>query len=95
MFTVELSAGQNPNFPRRDDLPAKQTAEVTGLREASEVCRRFIEEHDLGGGNWNGGQVRDAATGKVVALVSYNGRVWTPARRWRDRREIPLEGAAR
>lgn len=89
MFTVELSACQNPDFPRRYDLPAKSTVQVASLREASEVCRRFIEEHALGGGNWAGGRVRDAATGKVAALVSYNGRVWTPERDWRRRTEIP------
>jgi len=94
MFTVTLSACQNPDFPRRSDLPARTTADVATLREASEVCQRFIEGHDLGGGNWNGGQVRDAATRKLVALVSYNGRVWTPERRWQDRKEIAPEVAA-
>jgi hypothetical protein len=95
VFTVEMSACQNPDFPRRYDLPAKRTVEVASLREASEACRRFIEDHDLGGGNWNGGRVRDAATGGVEALVSYNGRVWTPERDWRRRKEIPLEETVR
>ncbi len=93
MFTVTLSACQNPDFPRRSDLPARTTAEVAALQEASELCQRFIERHGLGGGNWSGGQVRDAITGKMVALVSYNGRVWTPERRWQDRKEIALEGS--
>ena len=95
MFIVELTACQNPDFPRRYDLPAKRTAEAASLREASAVCRCFIEEHDLGGGNWNGGKVRDAATSRVVALVSYNGRVWTPERDWRKRTEIVPEGGTR
>lgn len=30
---------------------------------------------DLGGGNWSGGQVYNAE-GRVIAEVSYNGRVW-------------------
>lgn len=76
MLTVELSARQNPDFPRRNNLPAKRTAEAASLQEASIVCRRFIREHGLGNGNWNGGTVRDAATDRVVALVSYNGRIW-------------------
>ncbi|MFQ5845800.1 MAG: hypothetical protein ACE5JG_12525 [Planctomycetota bacterium] len=95
MFTVELSACQNPDFPRRSDLPGKRTVQIAGFREASVACRRFIEEHDLGGGNWSGGRVRETATGRVIALVSYNGRVWTPERNWRDRKEVSLEEAGR
>jgi hypothetical protein len=52
---------------------------VASLEEASASCLAFIAEHDLGGGNWSGGQVRDTATGVVVARVSYNGRLWPPA----------------
>ena len=78
MLKVRLSARQNPDFPRRSDLPKPFTVIVATLQEASETCCRFIEEHALGGGNWSGGQVRDVATGKLVARVSYNGRVWAP-----------------
>ena len=40
-------------------------------------CREFIDEHDLGGGNWSGGEVYEEGT--LVARVSYNGRVWRPS----------------
>ena len=76
MFTVRLSARQNPDMPRREELPRVRTVRVQTLEDASERCRQFIAAYDLGGGNWNGGQVRDDATGQVVARVSYNGRVW-------------------
>jgi hypothetical protein len=49
-----------------DDFPA-----------ASKACRDYIEENDLGGGNWTGGDIRE--NGKVVAKVSYNGTVWPPS----------------
>lgn len=84
MLKVRLSARQNPDFPRRNDLPKPSTVNVATLQEASGACCRFIDEHDLGGGNWSGGQVRDVATGKLVARVSYNGRVWA--------RETRVEG---
>lgn len=48
--------------------------EITTLNQASAIYRAFIEQNDLGG--------RDAGIalikhqGKVVAHVSYNGRVW-------------------
>jgi hypothetical protein len=44
---------------------------------ASKACRDYIEENDLGGGNWTGGDIRE--NGKVVAKVSYNGTVWPPS----------------
>ena len=78
MFTLRLSARQNPDFPPRQDLPRARTVPVASLEDASALCRAFIAEHDLGGGNWSGGLVRDTATGVVVARVSYNGRVWPP-----------------
>ena len=38
------------------------------------ACRPDIEQDDLGGGNWSGGQLFEA--GRQVARVAYNGRVW-------------------
>ncbi len=89
LYTVRLNAKPNPDFPPRGDLPAPETVWVATLLEASEVCRRWIEEHDLGGGEWDGGQVHDH-TGKPVAFVSYNGRAWTPVARWQDRQSLAL-----
>ena len=65
--------GQDPNR----SLPGVRAyrAEVPTLQEASEACRSYIKRHNLGGGNWFGGQVYDA-TGTWIASVSYNGRVW-------------------
>jgi len=50
--------------------------EVEDLAHASRVCRGFIEEWGLGGGNWTGGQVSDGD--EEVAKISYNGRAWKP-----------------
>jgi hypothetical protein len=49
---------------------------VADFATASRACRGFIEAHDLGASRWRGGRVVDASTNKVVATVSYNGRVW-------------------
>ena len=35
----------------------------------------FVEDKELGSGNWAGGQV--FANDRLVAYVSYNGRLWT------------------
>lgn len=47
---------------------------VSSLAGARDKCEAFRDEHSLGGGNWAGGHV--ASDGKVVARVSYNGRIW-------------------
>jgi len=49
---------------------------VVSFAAAAFACRTFIEAHDLGASRWRGGRIVDAATGEVVATVSYNGRVW-------------------
>ena len=36
--------------------------------------RDISGQYDLGGGNWNGGQICEE--GRPLARVSYNGRVW-------------------
>jgi len=67
--------GQHPNL-RLPGVPSRK-AKVAGFEEASKACRDYIEKHELGGGNWTGGQVLDAK-GKEVAYVSYGGKVWPP-----------------
>ena len=41
------------------------------------ACRAYIEQDDLGGGNWTGGELTEH--GRPVGRVSYNGRVWEMA----------------
>ena len=81
-LTVTLSSVGNPDF---DQDPSRSLPGVTGQRKrvddlahASRVCREYIEENGLGGGNWSGGDVFDE-NGALVGKVSYNGRVWGPA----------------
>lgn len=63
--------GQNPNR----SISPKQTIEITAIKDAPKICRDYIEENCLGGGNWTGGQIVHSTKGEV-ARVSYNGRVW-------------------
>ena len=78
-YTVRLAAVGNPDFRQGRTLPGvrARTVRARDFAEASARCRAYIGEHDLGGGNWSGGQVRDH-TGALVAQVGYNGRVWGP-----------------
>ena len=87
-FTVKLSACQSLDFPPRDDLPLPRLVKVKSLAEASRAQRRFIEEFDLGGSNCHDGEVFNDATGERVAIVSYNGRLWTTENDWRKRQPL-------
>lgn len=79
-FTVVLSHCANPDVQggyRNGNpcAPCKKMA-CSSLEEAADLCLDYIEEHCLGGGNWSGGAIHDARTGKAVAEVGYNGSVW-------------------
>lgn len=83
MMKVTLASVGNPDFGQVSgrSLPGvpRKTVSVADLAEASSVCRAYIVEYDLGGGNWAGGKITEGGT--VVGRVSYNGRVW-PAGEW-------------
>ena len=50
---------------------------VSNFQQASRTVRRFIDLKRLGISKWTGtGKVTE--DGKVIAWVSYNGRVWEP-----------------
>lgn len=73
-MNVAITAHGNPD---RGEPPGRflaLEATVRSLTEASAVCLWAIREHDLGGGNWTGGEV--FCEGRERAYVSYNGRVW-------------------
>lgn len=55
-------------------LTRRKTVPVSSFEEASKVCRKYITDRGLGS-NWYGGDISDSS-GKIVAHVSYNGRVW-------------------
>lgn len=88
MLYVTLSAAPNFDYddsdPRAQVRVAPKKVAVRDLKDASRACQAFIRQHELGGGNWTGGDVTDAH-GQLVAKVSYNGRVWGP-----DKKEIRL-----
>jgi hypothetical protein len=74
---VTCTSVGNPDFRQDPDRPISPQfiKAVANVSEASALCRSYIEHHDLGGGNWSGGQVYNK-DGMQVAYVSYNGRVW-------------------
>lgn len=51
---------------------------VDSFKEASDSCKIYIAENDLGSSEWKAGEVTDRITGRIVAHISYNGTIWTP-----------------
>lgn len=78
-MTVELKSVGNPDFNQDPNKPLygaepNKNLKVKNLKEAKEACLKFIEDNDLGSGNWAGGRVYEGKN--LIARVSYNGRVW-------------------
>jgi hypothetical protein len=76
---VLLANRGNPDFGqtpcrRLPGTPADTKVEIIDYADASAKCRAYIEDHELGGGNWTGGDIFDGQA--IIAHVSYNGRVW-------------------
>ena len=77
-YEVELSAVPNPDYADEDNRGSisikKSRKKVSDVEEARRVVREFIEENDLGSGNWpNGGVYKN---GKKIGYISYNGKFW-------------------
>jgi hypothetical protein len=53
------------------------TVSVNSITEASHAIQAYIDDNDLLSSTFDGGQIIDDF-GKVIAVVSYNGRVWEP-----------------
>jgi hypothetical protein len=76
---LELSSEGNPDFGQNPNAPLwgcepNKVVKIKSLEQASVLCEKFIMNNDLGSGNWSGGDIKE--NGRVIARVSYNGRVW-------------------
>lgn len=70
----------------------RQVVGVKDFQEARSVFTSWRDDNHLGGGNMacDCGAISETSTGKTVARISFNGRVWTPER-YPDCQEIPIE----
>lgn len=57
-------------------LTRRRAIEVRSLADASLEVRRFIDMNGFGSSDFFGGEVYDFATNKLIAKISYNGRIW-------------------
>ncbi len=49
--------------------------QVQNLKEARELCQKYIKYYELGSSSWTGGRVIDNEN-NLIAHVSYNDRAW-------------------
>lgn len=81
-----IDHGQDPTKQKLGASKDKNV-KVNSFLEAQQKCMKFIDKNNLGGGNWSGGHIKDN-TGKIIAHISYNGRVWEGATWTKDTKEI-------
>jgi hypothetical protein len=91
---VKLESVGNPDFRQDPNNPlfgceSNKMIEVSTFKQAREACMQFISDNDLGSGNWSGGEISDE-NDKVIAYVSYNGRVWDGEPWKKDVQEIKI-----
>lgn len=76
-FEEELTGIRRQRNPIKVFLNNVFTVSVNSIREASYAIRAYIDDNDLRSSTFYSGQIVDDF-GKVIAVVSYNGRVWEP-----------------
>lgn len=81
MYKVTLSAcgnidhGENPYSNIVNGIEIKpMLGKAKTIEECCAIVRGYIEENNLGSGNWTGGVVFQ--NGTRVGYISYNGRYW-------------------
>jgi len=91
-YVLKLSNVGNPDFRQNAGrkLPFTKSGwcGADSLKECLDLCFAYIKLYDLGGGNWNGGQILERTGGKFVGRVAYNGRVFDSERWTPDSKEI-------
>ena len=94
---LRLEHGTNPDIGYRGGYwvqPVDQRrmeVEVESLTQASRELMDWVDRNELGCGNMAGHCGEVTVDGRVVAKVSYNGRVWTPEP-WPDQSELVADG---
>lgn len=84
-FEATLAAPGNPDYQQYASIAPAGRARGMTTDEVAKSCREYIENFDLGGGNWGrrSGVVSQYVNGKKkkVGYVRYNGRYETVAER--------------
>lgn len=81
MYKVNLKACgnidhfENPYDNKVNGVEVPQEmAEASSIEECQSIVKKYIEENNLGSGNWDGGEVYKDGT--YIGRISYNTRFW-------------------
>lgn len=85
MIEMKLRSVGNPDFGQYAPISEPRTVRVPDLKAAVDACWVYIQEWNLGGGNFVDPKVIE--DGKLIGYISYNGRFWTCAE-WKDHRAV-------
>ena len=75
MLSATFHAPGNPDFRQYAPIAPSKKVTANTLDEISAAASAYIAQYDLGGGNWKTPTVTDE-TGKAIATISYNGKIW-------------------
>ncbi len=74
MYEMKLSSCGNPDHGQYSPISEPEVVRGETLKDMAAHCERYIEEWNLGGGNWKDPIVK--LDGKKIGRFSYNGRLW-------------------
>lgn len=75
MYRTILCSTGNPDHGQFVAPSPMQIAMVSSVNAAVAACREYIFSWNLGRGNWCGDAGKVYRSGKLVATISYNGKV--------------------
>lgn len=93
IFTMRLSSSGNPDHGQYVPVSDPKVVQGSTLAEMRKAAQDYIDEWNLGGGNWKDPVVKQGS--KVIGYFSYNGRLWEgrPVRGATTRKEILIDAA--
>lgn len=73
-YSATLRSVGNPDYGQYTRQSEPKEVKADTIEDLCALARDYIEENNLGGGNWPMTKVKDGK--KVVGHISYNGRFW-------------------
>jgi len=87
-YTMRCRSVGNPDHGQYLPISNPTMISALTLSELREQALAYIATWSLGGGNWPNCKVKQ--DGKIIGLMSYNGRFWTTEKDWQKRKEINI-----
>ena len=83
----------NPDHGQYAPISNLETVEGDTLQEMVQAHNAYIDKWNMGCGNHPNTVIKESATGKPVAWISYNGRLWDRSPygdNWKKAKELSI-----